>query len=641
MYRFVLIVWNPLNVAATRSLESCKTSSLRAPQWSVGHRGPGILAWHMDASRGSAEAHILHRGEGVVLGTLFERNRTDYSSCAPMRLDETKSRRMIESAGQDLVDNYWGSYLAVLHDAEASRHHVLRDPTGTLRCYHFSHGGVEIFFSHIQDCVELLPTVTWKVNRRHLRNWMFLTSTPNDDTGLENVTRFPRGERLTVSPTGISRSVVWNPATFAATENLQPKEQAARELRSSVQLAVDAWTSRYDRIVHRLSGGLDSSIVAGCLARAASKPQLTFFNLSIQLQPEQQSFHTPGLDAHTAAKVRALTMHGDERKFARLVAQRWNIPLIEKQRDLGMDLRGMEQSPPSVAPALYFTTAETDRAKLELIDSHGAQVFFSGLAGDSVFLSTLQPLAAIDYAHRHGLTRHLWRQVMDSSALSRDSVWSVLAKTVKHGLLHRPYAAPFRLLDRPTLLLPELTRDLRLEDLFDNLSTSVEHAPLPPGKRNHAQGVAAAYYDFIFHSGDRADDVDPLNMQPVWEAALRIPTYTLLAGGVSRGLARTAFADLLPNEIRKRQVKGTGASFYQQLVRRNREHLRERLADGLLVRENYLDRNKLLACLAMEDPSVTVPAATFLTYLAAEIWLEQWSDAVRNVTSPQLQWAST
>jgi asparagine synthase (glutamine-hydrolysing) len=635
MYRYLAIVWNPINVAAARSLESCRTAAFKQPQWSVAHQGAGILALHMDASRGAATAHILHRREGVVLGTLFERSRTDYSIAPQVRLDEVQSKRIIDSGGQRLIDNYWGSYLAILHDAKAHRHYVLRDPTGTLRCYHVSHGGVEIFFSHIQDCIELLPTMTWEINRRHLRNWLFLTSTPSDDTGLENVTRFPRGERLTVSPNGITRSVVWNPACFAAAEKFLRPEQAARELRSTVQNVVDAWASCYSRIVHRLSGGLDSSIVAGCLAHAASKPQLTFLNLSIQLQPGQRGGSILGGDAHTGAKLRALTMHGDERMFARQVAERWNVPLIEKQRDLDMDLRSLDQAPPSVAPPLYFTSAETDNAKLELIASHGTQVFFSGQAGDSVFLSTLQPIAAIDYAYRRRFTRDLWRQITDSSALSRDSVWSVLAKTVKHGLLRQPYTSPYRLRDRPSLMVPELVQDLRVEDLFDNLSQLAEQAPLPPGKRNHAQGLAAAYYDFIFHAGDGADDVDPLNAQPVWEVALQIPTYTLLAGGISRGLARRAFSDLLPEQIRKRQVKGSGLSFYQQLVRRNRNYLRDRLADGLLVRENYLDRDKLLACLAQDDPSVSVPPSRFLTYLAAEIWLQQWSGAKRNVTSLQ------
>lgn len=68
MYRFVVIVWNPLNVAAARSLESCRTGAFKSPQWSVAHQGPGVIAWHMEASRGSATAHILHRSEGVVLG---------------------------------------------------------------------------------------------------------------------------------------------------------------------------------------------------------------------------------------------------------------------------------------------------------------------------------------------------------------------------------------------------------------------------------------------------------------------------------------------------------------------------------------------------------------------------------------------
>lgn len=633
MYRYLAIVWNPLNVTAARALESCNTAAFKQPLWSVAHQGAGMLALHVEASRGAAATHILPRGEGVVLGTLFQRNPAEHSSTSAPRLDETQARRIIDTAGQHLIDRYWGTYLALLHDARTQRHYVLRDPVGALRCYRFSHAGLEIFFSHIQDCVALLPTLQWKVNRRHLRDWMFLTSATNDETGLENVTRFPRGERINVSPTGSTRSVVWNPASFAAAENFHQPQQAARELRAAVQSVVDTWAAHYARIVLRLSGGLDSSIVAGCLAHAPSKPQLTFLNLSIEVQRNQQPLSLPGLDAHTLAKVRSIAMHGDERLFARQVANRWNIPLIEKARNPAMDLRRMDRAPSSPSPSLYFTTAEMDDAKLELIASHGVQSFFSGLSGDSVLLATLQPLAAVDYAYRHGLARGLWQQITDSSALSRDSVWSVLAKTLKHGWLRRPYKKRHPLADLSTLLAAELVQDLNMDEWSDDLSKLAEAARLPPGKRNHAQGVAAAHYDFVFHSGESTDDVDPLNTQPVWETALQIPTYTLLAGGMSRGLARIAFADLLPDDIRKRQNKGTGHYFYQQVVRRNRAYLRERLADGLLVRHNYLDRDRLLACLALEDPSVMVAPANLLTCLSAEIWLQHWSTVNQRVTS--------
>jgi asparagine synthase (glutamine-hydrolysing) len=206
---------------------------------------------------------------------------------------------------------------------------------------------------------------------------------------------------------------------------------------------------------------------------------------------------------------------------------------------------------------------------------------------------------------------------------------------MKHGWLRRPYKKRHPLADLPTLLAAELVQDLHMDEWSDDLSKLAETARLPPGKRNHVQGVAAAHYDFIFHSGDSTDDVDPLNTQPVWELALQIPTHTLLTGGISRGLARIAFADLLPEQIRKRQGKGTGHFFYQHVVRRNRDYLRERLADGLLVRHNYLDRDRLLACLAVEDPSMTIAPANLLTYLSAEIWMQQWSTVKQRVTSGQ------
>ena len=104
MYRYLAIVWNPLNVAAARTLETCRTAAFKQPQWSVAYQGAGMLALQVDASRGAATAHILQQGAGVVLCTVFERNRTDYSVACPVQLDETQSRRIVDTAGQHLID---------------------------------------------------------------------------------------------------------------------------------------------------------------------------------------------------------------------------------------------------------------------------------------------------------------------------------------------------------------------------------------------------------------------------------------------------------------------------------------------------------------------------------------------------------
>ena len=636
MNRLLAIVWDPRNLEAVRALETLNPGAYttRQPEsWVAVYQGPGALVLHHRQHHDKpAQVYSLGERRGVIVGRLFERRQDDYSSAARISFDERRSRRIVESAGQYLIDEYWGTYLAIVCDETAGKYHVFRDPVGTAPCYFISHRGVNLFCSHIEDAVRLLPG-EFPINSRYLARWLFYPSLMTIQTGLDNVTELPSGERLTFERDTMSRARLWNPVSFACEPDFSTPEQAAQSLRSTLQTTVNAWASCYGRITHRLSGGLDSSIVAACLAHAPSKPELTFLNLSIDVGFDQLRFHRHGLDKRTEEKVRAIAGHGDERYFARLVAKRWNVELVQRQRDLSMDLRRLWNVRLTTAPSMYFTQLEMDDAELELVQTHRPEAFFSGQAGDSVLLATLQALPAIDYARLHGLRRGLWDQIVASCALSKDSLWSVLGKTLSSGLLGRPYVPPLSILDRPTLLNQVFTA----EDFGSSIVELPNYAALPPGKQNHVRGVAwSAFHEFVFGSGQHAEHIDPLNSQPVWEQMLRLPTYTLLVGGVSRGLARRAFADVLPSEIRRRQVKGTGGPFYQHLLRRNKALVRETLLDGLLVKENYFDRDKLDACLGQEDPSITIPAHVLLCYLAAEIWLRQWREiSQRNFKASQ------
>jgi asparagine synthase (glutamine-hydrolysing) len=636
MQRYLALLWDSQSPDSLRTLAALDVAStLPGTDWSTAHQGPGIVVMELRTHHGAARIYPLRNQAGVVLGRLFDRRHDDYSTAPTLTFDDSESHKIVSSSGQHLIERYWGSYLAIVHDPAHARYHVFCDPIGTLPCYRASHGSVEVICSHIEDCVRLLP-VAFPINRGYLARWLFYSSLTTTETGLQNVEQLPAGDRLTFSHANVSRSRIWDPIAIARAPNFAPPDAAAKMLRSVVQNTVDAWASCYRHVTHRLSGGLDSSIVAGCLAQVPSKPQTTYLNLSVDVGFDQERFRAPGLDPLVVEKLRAIVGHGDERYFARLVAQRWNIELMETQRDLAMDLRRLWQVPLRTHPALYFTKMETNDAELALVKTRGSQAFFSGQAGDSVFLGTLQPLPAMDYAYLHGCKRGLWRQLAETSVLSRDSLWTVLGKTFSHGILRRPYAAPVSVFDRPTLLDAELASGLTRKHFTSPLAELAACSNLPPGKQNHLRGVAwSAYYDFVFDSGQHADHIDPLNAQPVWEFALQLPTYTLLTGGVSRGLARQAFADLLPPEIRKRQVKGTGGPFYQHLVRRNRAFLRECLLDGLLIKERYLDHRKLDECLAADDPSLTIPAPIMLSYLSAEIWLQQWTDLAGQVTRPQ------
>jgi asparagine synthase (glutamine-hydrolysing) len=89
---------------------------------------------------------------------------------------------------------------------------------------------------------------------------------------------------------------------------------------------------------------------------------------------------------------------------------------------------------------------------------------------------------------------------------------------------------------------------------------------------------------------------------------------------------RTAFADLLPSQIRNRQVKGSGTPFAQNLIRNNLDFFREHLSQGVLAREGIIDRQKVIRCFASEEPFLVANAPTILSCMAAEVWLQKWTD---------------
>ncbi len=631
MHRYLAVVWDPHHAEGVQVSQSFKAAiAARSAEWTLAYEGPGAMVVHAVLPSKATQRYGLQGSAGVVLGRLFNRIGSGREPRA-VSFDTGETEQIVSSGGRYLLDRYWGSYFALLFDAATRTHHVFRDPIGNVPCYQLGHRSVAVFFSHIEDCVLFFP-VRPAVNRAFLTRWLVFSGLRSRQCSLQGIEEIPGAERVTLSRGRIDRFLLWNPAQIAAITREDRTEDAAKALRTTVQETIDAWASCYQVITHKLSGGLDSSIVAGCLAQAPSRPSINYLNYSVDVGLDRERLHLPNMTAGTADRIRAIAAHGDERHLARLVAERWQTPLLERQRDVAMDLSRLWQAPPSINPSMYFTAMESDDIKLELAKAQGTQAFFSGQAGDSVLLATVQPFPAIDYAHLHGIGLGLWPHLLTTARLSRQSLWGVLGKAIQHGLLHRRYRSPTSMLDAPNLLPTELTAALTVEDFAGPLDTASSR--LPPGKQNHVAGVHwASYYDFVFFSGKYADDIDPLNAQPVWELMLQLPTYTLLADGVSRGLARRAFSDLLPAEIRRRQAKGIGTPFYQQVVRHNRRRLQEWLLDGLLVREGYLDRHKLDQYLAADEPFVSVSAAQVLSYLAAEIRLQQWHGAAAPAVS--------
>jgi asparagine synthase (glutamine-hydrolysing) len=119
--------------------------------------------------------------------------------------------------------------------------------------------------------------------------------------------------------------------------------------------------------------------------------------------------------------------------------------------------------------------------------------------------------------------------------------------------------------------------------------------------------------------------VAPIYSQPMIELALRIPADVLFAGGQDRGLARLAFRGDVPQPILNRVWKDRAGNFHDEIIRRNRDWLREIFLDGVLVSEGLLDRVALERALTPGPVKSDVFPGELLRHLDTEIWARQWT----------------
>jgi asparagine synthase (glutamine-hydrolysing) len=115
--------------------------------------------------------------------------------------------------------------------------------------------------------------------------------------------------------------------------------------------------------------------------------------------------------------------------------------------------------------------------------------------------------------------------------------------------------------------------------------------------------------------------VSPLCAQPVFETCARIPIDIHFDGGRSRGLARRAFADVVPAPILRRQWKDRPLRFFEEIIQRNLPFMREHLLDGALARQGILDRSAVELALKSGPTRSSAVSGEIFSHLDLELWI--------------------
>jgi asparagine synthase (glutamine-hydrolysing) len=603
MYRFAAFSWNSKDLAKaavaqrlTRILLSTSTD------WQRALETPGLIVFHAPQPRGACHAYILKRHAGVVLGRLFDDNLVE--DCVPSdpTFDDKETDLLIDSRGRRLVEHYWGHYVAFLRTSNGDARFIIRDPTGGLLCFLTNAAGIDVILSDMEDFVRL-KLAHFSVDWDHLAAFFLHSRLITSTTGFREVSQLHAGEcaaiRDDAETTRMTRSFYWSPADVYQADTIEDPDEARAALRGVIRHCVEAWSSCYDSIVHRLSGGLDSSIVAACLANASVHSNVLCFHFFTE------------------------TPEGDERSYARAAAQRAGYEIVERMVRASEGTLESQLNPARLAtPAAQGFLPASELLKQRLVTERRAGAVFSGQGGDHLFQQGRTKLIAAEYAHRHGIRPQLLTVVKDASRFTNESIWSVFGAVVGYGLLGRSFD-PYMIFEAPAILTDEARASISPHAYRHPW---VENAGRLPASKIQQVFFVVDCQTFYLQFCPNAEQIHPLISQPIIEHCLRIPTYVLAHRGRARGLVREAFEADVPAKIINRQSKGGTTGYFNRLLIENASFLRTFLLDGVLASEGLLDRHELEKQLSQRELIRGTELQSILNAARAEAWLSNWAD---------------
>ena len=611
MYRYITLLWNRTAWDATKTADyiASKIRELSPHEWKKTWTAPGIVVYTSGECKGRMQTYHLARDSGVILGRLF---RKDYSSVTE-DLDVTNSIACIKTKGRHLIENYWGRYVAFFKDHDNSIGYIIRDPSGAFPCFHTPFQDIEIYFSDMQDMANFhfLPfTINWEYQKTNIALPLYQKT----HTGLNEVGEILPAECLEITPFETNSRFLWDPTKISETNIVENPEEAADLLNKTVKETVGALAGCYNSVVHNL-GGLDSSIILACLANAPQKPEITCIN-----------FFTK-------------SPRGEERFYSRQVAAKFDAPLIETELDYRkVDLNKVFKSNKLASPLGFFDCIGLTGDVLDLAKDRNAEALFYGIGGDQVYYQPALNLGALDHVRRYGLfDKKTFRIAMEAARYSRKSLFKTLVAMLQEYINPAPCYNYVHNLFFENLKIPLINPEF--------IGTSGHEQFLHPllipdddslkGKYLHILMSALFSIEYYDHwdTNYYAERIHAYLTQPIIEACLRVPTWTLTYGGVERGLARKAFRSDLPQDILRRFSKSTPEEYYNDIYHHNIDFIREYLLDGIMVQERILLRDKVETALSGSDIQQKVIKFQLLFYLGTEAWLRGWIERPLNQNS--------
>jgi asparagine synthase (glutamine-hydrolysing) len=578
MGQFLALTWDDSDSLAVEEAGRLASRVARSPEWRRSYGAAHVSVW----TAGPVPLPVLAVGQAIVIGRFLRRGQ----SCRAGAADVLPFASPL-AAAERLSRDTWGAYVALI--GSGADRCVFRDPSGAMECFTWSMGRVQLTTSQSGPLPPDLLPPRGALNWRAIANWTLARERVAIDMGLDGIQTVAAGSLLQPGPAE-GQVQVWNPARIAtsARDDRDPGEG----LIEAIALATEGLIDPHQRLIDELSGGLDSAIVAATLVDRGYGPRIATCLNYFGDRPE-----------------------GDERAYARAVADRLQLPLTSVGKAIApVTESDFTEVSKGLRPAFATIDPARDRDTASRLVAANATALVTGHGGDVVFFQFPTALVAVDRMRQRGLRAMTPAYIAEVARFSRKPAWTVLRQIADQRGAIADYRPP-----ELNAFSPEMEAD----------PWSRSGADLPPAKRIQ---LAALFRAQLMRGWSRraavADVMDPLLAQPVTEFCLALPVPDLVEGGRDRGLARRAFHNRLPSLLTGRRSKGDLTSHYGRVVAASLDFLRPHLLEGCLVAAGLYDRRELETILRPERLILHRASGEILVAAAIESWVRWWQTRV-------------
>jgi asparagine synthase (glutamine-hydrolysing) len=483
-----------------------------------------------------------------------------------------------EEWGMECLNRFRGMFAFAIWDSKQNQLFIARDRLGKKPLVYFCHNGHFTFASEIKALLQV-PEIERKVNATAIHHYLTYQYVPSPDTIFEGINKLPPAHYLLYDRNGNIRiERYWklklssNHKTYTDAQELGDRIRTELEESVKLRLISDVPLGAF------LSGGVDSSLIVGIMAKFSEKPVKTF-SIGFEEKDFDELFYARLVSNHFATEHHEFVVKPNAIEILPKLVWYYNEPFADS----------------SAIPTYYVANMTRDYVKVVLTGDAGDENF----AGYPRYLRSkyVSWFTRLPEKVRRSLLPSFLR-ILSQSPWKRKTL-NRLADFMEMLSSHqgRNYAEQIKIFnqkEKDDVFSEDFSRQVKGTDPLDYLIKKYEAGDTDDllEKLLYLDMITYLPEDLLVKMdiATMANSLEarvPFLDHKFMELVAGIPPRLKLKGTVSKYILKETFKEFLPEAIFKRRKMGFGVPVSRWLRKELKDYMFEILLDGRSLKRGY------------------------------------------------------